>query len=315
MTARVSVVVPTRDRPCLLGEALASIRALEGPDVSFEILVGDNGGLKETASVVQAFGARHIVVDRAGAGAARNVALEAATGEYVAFLDDDDLWLSEHLRPQLARLTADSDVDAVIGQVVMTDVDRCRFADPWPQSLPDDGDAFAALLGQYPQIGATVARIGVRETVGLFDETLLGDQDWDWHLRLALHHRIGFVPVVGVLFRQRPSGSFDDQEWQRLGYMNRVFFQNVFRSGRRRPSLAHIARLYGRHRGKYYHTFRASTACPFEVGERWAAWRSLGRALAARHPLLQVMHQGQGGWKRTFRGGEAYVSCAVRMCL
>jgi glycosyltransferase involved in cell wall biosynthesis len=277
----VSVIVPTRDRPALLGEALASIRALEGPDLSLEVIVGDNGGLAETASAARTFGARHILVDRPGAGAARNVALQAATGEYVAFLDDDDLWLPGHLRPQLGLLAARPELDAAVGQVVLTDERRLRTGDPWPLALAADGRVFEAFLGEYPQIGATVARVGVRESVGLFDESLLGDQDWDWHLRLALRHRVGFAPVLGVLFRQRPEGSFDDLKWQRLAFMSRVFFRNVLRSGRHRPTLAQTARIYGHHRWTYYAYFRGSAARHLAAGDRRAAWRALTRAFVS----------------------------------
>jgi len=52
----VSVIVPTRDRPTLLRKALASIRALEGPDLRFEILVGDNGNSPENKSIAAEFG-------------------------------------------------------------------------------------------------------------------------------------------------------------------------------------------------------------------------------------------------------------------
>jgi glycosyltransferase involved in cell wall biosynthesis len=280
-SVQVSVIVPTRDRPALLAEALASIRALEGPDLGLEIIVGDNGGLPETARTARAYGARHIVVNRAGAGAARNVALQAATGEYVAFLDDDDLWTAGHLRPQLALLAARPELGAAVGQVVLTDEQRLRTSDPWPLMLSENGDTFEAFLREYPQIGATVARIGIRETVGLFDESLLGDQDWDWHLRLALRHRVGFVPVVGVLFRQRPAGSFDDLTWQRLGYMSRVFFTNLLRSGRQRPPLAQAARWYGHHRWSYYAYFRASAARHRAAGDRGATRRALIRAFVA----------------------------------
>jgi glycosyltransferase involved in cell wall biosynthesis len=291
-SVRVSVIVPTRDRPALLAEALASIRALEGPDLSLEIVVGDNGGLAETAEAVQAYGARHIPVDRAGAGAARNVALQAATGEYIAFLDDDDLWLPGHLRPQLALLATRPELGAAVGQVVLTDEQRLRTGDPWPLALSDDGEVFEAFLAEYPQIGATVARVGVRETVGLFDETLLGDQDWDWHLRLARRHRIGFAPVPGVLFRQRPEGSFDELKWQRLGFMSRVFFRNMLRSGRHGPSLTQAARLYGHHRWTYYHYFRSSAVRHLAAGDRRAAWQALGRALVSSpvHAARDLMH-------------------------
>ena len=61
---RVSVIVPTRDRPALLREALTSIRALEGPGLCLEILVGDNGGLPETAEIARELGATHLLVGR-----------------------------------------------------------------------------------------------------------------------------------------------------------------------------------------------------------------------------------------------------------
>jgi glycosyltransferase involved in cell wall biosynthesis len=50
---KVSVIVPTCDRPALLREALASVRALDGPDLTFEIFVGDNGSTPETLAVAE----------------------------------------------------------------------------------------------------------------------------------------------------------------------------------------------------------------------------------------------------------------------
>src|SRR5438876_10295673 len=93
----VSVVVPTRDRPRLLREALASIRAVEGGDLRLEILVADNGTDHETRLVAEEFGARWLRAERPGASATRNVGLREATGEFIAFLDDDDVWLSDHV--------------------------------------------------------------------------------------------------------------------------------------------------------------------------------------------------------------------------
>src|SRR5689334_24931801 len=103
---RVSVIVPTHNRPAMLRQALASIRAIERPDLALEILVGDNGDAPETAAIAKEFGAIHLKTDRPGAAGARNAAFAAATGEYVAFLDDDDVWLPENIRPHLAQLEA-----------------------------------------------------------------------------------------------------------------------------------------------------------------------------------------------------------------
>lgn len=77
---KVSVIVPTCDRPALLRQALASIRALEGPDLAFEIFVGDNGSALETPIVAEEFGAIYLKTSTPGASAARNVGLRAATG-------------------------------------------------------------------------------------------------------------------------------------------------------------------------------------------------------------------------------------------
>ena len=101
---KVSVIVPTCDRPALLRQALASIRALEAPDLTFEILVGDNGSDRETPAVAEEFGAVYLKALTRGPSAARNVGLRAATGHFVAFLDDDDVWLPGNVRPHIAQL-------------------------------------------------------------------------------------------------------------------------------------------------------------------------------------------------------------------
>src|SRR4030081_437898 len=97
-TKKVSVVVPTQDRPTLLREALQSIRALEDDDVSFEIIVGDNGTSTDTRTIAEAFNAVYLHTSENGSAVARNIAMRAATAEYIAFLDDDYVWTSNHIR-------------------------------------------------------------------------------------------------------------------------------------------------------------------------------------------------------------------------
>src|SRR5690606_1902121 len=109
----VSVIIGTRNRPDTLRVALASIRALEGPDLTFEILVGDNGTTPETPQVVEEFGGVYGRTETYGCAAARNVAMRKVTGEFVAFLDDDDAWLPGHIRPHIAALDADPQLEGV----------------------------------------------------------------------------------------------------------------------------------------------------------------------------------------------------------
>ena len=278
----VSVVIPTRDRAALLREALASVREIEGPDLVLDIIVADNGSNDETPEVAREFGARLVRAVRPGAGAARNAGLRAATGEFVAFLDDDDVWLPGHLRPHLALLDQHPDFAGVVGQVANASPDLTSHGPFWPEDLPRDGDLYRTFLSVYPQIGATVVRRTALGGQGMFDEALLGDQDWDWHLRLALKHRLGFVALPCVLFRQRAGGSSDRLQWRRMAFTYRVLFTNLWRGGPRRlPGPIGLARIYLRIAGLYYSYFAESAAVGARTNSRGATIRALGGALVA----------------------------------
>ena len=138
---RVSVIVPTCDRPKSLRRALESIRKLEGADLSLEILVADNGPCHETRTIADEFGAVYLHVERKGPSEARNAAMAVATGDYLAFLDDDDAWLEGHIRPHLQLFEQNPSLDLVIGQVASCDELHERFGDPWlsdfPKTAPD----------------------------------------------------------------------------------------------------------------------------------------------------------------------------------
>lgn len=236
---RVSVVVPTRNRPDTLRQALASIRALEADDLSFEILVGDNGDDPGTPAVCAEFGAAHLPVKEQGAAAARNAGLFAATGEFIAFLDDDDVWKDNHVRPHLAVFDARPEIEAVMARVMAVDEDLREVAGPWPWKMCGEGDESVRnmLSGYYPQIGATIVRASLREAIGGFDLALLGDQDWDWQLRIARRRTTAFIPDPCVLFRQRAPASHDELRLRRLGFTRKVFLRHAWPERRLWPSM------------------------------------------------------------------------------
>jgi glycosyltransferase involved in cell wall biosynthesis len=283
--AMVSVVVPTRDRAVLLDQCLASIRRLEGPDLAIELIVCDDGSSDETATVAKRHGARRIETGGRGAAAARNAGMAAATGEFLLFVDDDDVVLPGHIRPQVRLLRQRPELMAAVGQVCNASFDLGEAGSPWPSSLPADGDVLESFFRAYPQIGATVSRIAVRESVGGQDPALAGDQDWDWHLRLALRHRVGFVDVPCLLFRQRPaSGAQEEGEWRRLRYHRMVLWRNARRAGWRRMPPWKVAAIAFRQRGAYAAAFAGFAATHARMGERRAAMRSFGRAIVASPP-------------------------------
>jgi len=92
----VSVIVPTRDRVRWLAEALDSIRSVGerlGQRAAIETIVVDDGSDPATEDLAAAFGTRYLRSEGRGVSAARNTGLRTATGDFIAFLDDDDVWM------------------------------------------------------------------------------------------------------------------------------------------------------------------------------------------------------------------------------
>jgi glycosyltransferase involved in cell wall biosynthesis len=183
----VSVIIPTRNRWALLsGTALPTALAQE--DVDLEVVVVDDGSTDETAvRLAEVTDPRVRVVRRdrsGGMAAARNAGIAAALGEWVAFLDDDDLWAPRKLRTQVdAALRADATF-AYAG-VVAVDRRSCVLASLY---LPP-ADELAAKLLRACVIPAGCSNVVVRSEalreVGGFDEEFRHLADWDLWLRLC----------------------------------------------------------------------------------------------------------------------------------
>jgi glycosyltransferase involved in cell wall biosynthesis len=315
---KVSVIVPTCDRPALLREALASIRALEGSDLRLEILVGDNGFASETRLIVNEFSAIYLKASIRGPSAARNVGLRAATGEYLAFLDDDDVWLPGNIRPHMALLDSHPELDAVIGQVVYTDLDLVPLSAPEPKGAVGDGNELLRrmLSGFFPQIGTTLTRIGVREEIGEFDEALIGGEDLDWLLRIARKHRLGFIATPSIFFRCRPLGSYDALQRKRVGYDRRVFFRHSLPEWRIWRSPLDFSKAYAGTLGHFYGYFVGAAVERAERGHRCAALRAIASAvsifplrgayhLIAPRPLRKALWASLVPWRQKSSGSKA----------
>jgi glycosyltransferase involved in cell wall biosynthesis len=101
---RVSVVVPTFNRAELIQETIESVLRQTTP--AHEIIVVDDGSTDSTCAVVRAYGDRVVLLsdDHRSAAAARNRGLARATGDWIAFLDSDDIWTPTKLEKQLEYL-------------------------------------------------------------------------------------------------------------------------------------------------------------------------------------------------------------------
>lgn len=211
MLQTVSVVIPTRNRLGLLRRTLDTVRAQRGVDL--EIIVVDDASTDETAGALDRLGDPRVRVVRrdlaVGVSVARNVGIARATGEWVALIDDDDLWAPNKLSDQLAALRAGGADWAYAGLVSVDDELSVRAAVP-PVS-PEAVRRNLLFWNAIPAGGSTImARRTLLEDIGGYDPTLRLFEDWDLCIRLAAAAPCAVAPAPLVAYvTHRAQSSLD----------------------------------------------------------------------------------------------------------
>lgn len=184
-----SIIITTHNRPRLLLRAVESAHAA-GTNV--EVVVVDDASTDETSSLCRTLdGITYVRVERnRRVAGARNIGLLASRGEYVTFLDDDDLRLPGSLDEQIELLEADRQAGLIYGQAICEDQQGQPTNHVYAREYPQ-GDIFWPLLSQnFIPCGSAVFRRSCLNRVGLLDDGLPGIDDWDLWIRIAELYRI-----------------------------------------------------------------------------------------------------------------------------
>lgn len=224
---KITVIIPTFNRERYVQRAIDSVLNQSFKD--YELVVVDDGSTDNTRPALQHYGTRirYIYQTNQGVSAARNTGIEAATGEWVAFLDSDDEWMTDYLACQMERADADSTIcmQSTDAWVVELEGERHRYFDNNRSRLEFNGrdyllktEPFSFILQHQPwQLGSTIVRRTALRTAGGFDVSLTLSEDLDLMARVGLHGSFGLIrrELVNVYRRKESIDSLTIQAKKR----------------------------------------------------------------------------------------------------
>ncbi len=202
----IDVVIPAWNRAPVIGRAVDSVLSQDLPATgwSIHVIIADDGSTDDLAGALHPFGAQVTCIrhaKNAGAAAARNTGVAAATGDYLAFLDSDDTWLPGKLVTQIAFMQRN-------GYAISCTA--CELERPgappivWPRYKTGLLTLADIAWGCVLSPGTTmICERRIFSEIGPFDNSLQRHEDWDWLLRLTSRHDMAYL--AEPLARREPS--------------------------------------------------------------------------------------------------------------
>lgn len=215
MNPLVTVIIPVYNCAGYVAEAIESALAQDWPHK--EVVVVNDGSTDGSLAVLQGFGDRIRLIDQMNAGppAARNQGIAAACGDYIAFLDADDVWIRGKLSAQVRHMEAHPEVHTVFTNwhvwepgaeghfARVPDIERHAVSDQVDQA--NSGWLYHRLLLDCELLTTTVMlRASMVRRIGGFDLSLWNGDDYDYWLRASREGKITKLQSVGALYRCVP---------------------------------------------------------------------------------------------------------------
>lgn len=210
----ISVVIPVYNGEKYISEALRSVLAQEYEPV--EIIVVNDGSTDRTSQCLEKFDEKLIVIDQENCGpsVARNHGIEAASGEYITFIDSDDIWMPHKVEFHLDHFKKFADLEISLGLSAKLPFESVQDIN----SNTAEQSSFLHLV-----MGATMIKKSVFKEVGLFDEELLFGEDTDWFLRARERQKkIAISRKLLLLYREHDDSITNEKRKANL-YLFKVF--------------------------------------------------------------------------------------------
>lgn len=227
---KISVVVPAYNAMTYLPETLENVLQQTWQD--FEVIVVNDGSSDETPQwVAQLTDPRVKLIsqENQGLSGARNTGITHAQGEYVAFLDADDLWEPSKLQKQLQVVEKNPNIGLVYTWVVLIDSQGRKTGRTFQDQA--QGQVWTTLIQENIVRCGSVALVRREcfETCGLFDKNLRSFvEDWDMWLRIASKYQFAVVPEGLVYYRQHANSA--SRNWESMEISYKIVIEKAFAS-------------------------------------------------------------------------------------
>ncbi len=210
---KVSIIIPTYNHASYLPDAIKSV--LSQTFKNFEIIVVNDGSTDNTVDVLQPYMGmiKYIYKDNGGLSSARNVGIRNSTGEYIVFLDADDMLMPDKLKIQSVILDENPDIGMVYSDeyIIYGDDKDKKYTARDGRQLPS-GNIFKDLfLESFIAVMTAMVRRTCFDRIGFFDESLLCNEDDDMWLRIATQWSILFSDYRSAIRRIHSSNMSRDR--------------------------------------------------------------------------------------------------------
>ena len=274
MKSTVSVIIPAYNAMNFLPETLDSVLSQTFQD--FEIIIVNDGSednIKEWGSEITDPRVSLISQENKGLPGARNTGITHSNGEYIAFLDADDIWEPTKLEKQVKTFELNPELGLVDTQVFMVDQQNNILYEAGT-SYQEGNVLRRAIEENLIMCGSSpTVRRKCFEKVGLFDIDLRGAEDWHMWARIAIHYQFKIIQEPLVRYRQHPHSM--SKNWQIMESATERAIEKLFQllpsnllwvkkrtHARANIYCAQMARAGGQYKQSLYYCLRAFSYSP-----------------------------------------------------
>jgi glycosyltransferase involved in cell wall biosynthesis len=198
---KVSVVIPAYNSENLIAETIESV--LNQTYQNYEIVAVDDGSTDCTLNVLRRYTPRVKILTKQNGGpaSARNLAIQNSSGEYIAFLDNDDLWVEGKLEEQVAFLDKHSDIGLLFSEALMFSQENGKRRILRKIGYTVNPTFYLLLFGNFIPSSTAVIRRACVDKVGLLNESLIGTDDYEYWMRIARTYPMAAIPKPLAYYR------------------------------------------------------------------------------------------------------------------